>query len=390
MSSSAPRSAALPLIALACFLGATAPSARAETVSTRVFRVEEPARAGGEYQVLSTHDGRVYFVAPGDRELVAGLRALATRAMPARLVLDGDRVIAFKTLAGADASGYSDAFDRPETATEAAQALGSGQAPLASKSDDGFAGASLSERNDSDGSVDAPAPASLLAARAQGYQPTILGSMADAQSLFRSERELKHKSQCYERAHVWAREFQQSRGVQSMKVFIFFTKAFRERYTSRVVFWDRPYKWWFHVAPFVYVRDAQAQAEREVVLDREFLPQAVPMDDWTFQFIGKVRHDNRSVANPTREQARCLDATHYNQYWRNPAEPSYCVLRKVPMHYFQPLDVEALDCRPESENANNRPNAFLPDGRPKYPCIHAQLNGWRSGDLEQAYKHTKR
>ena len=74
----------------------------------------------------------------------------------------------------------------------------------------------------------------------------------------------------------------------------------------------------------------------------------------------------------------------------NPNEPRYCVLRKVPMYYFQPLDVEALDCRPEAENANNRPNRFLPNGLPQYPCFKGMMNTWRASDLQRALKNTKR
>jgi hypothetical protein len=104
------------------------------------------------------------------------------------------------------------------------------------------------------------------------------------------------------------------------------------------------------------------------------------MDDWTFAFIGNVQHDNK-VANPTRDQAECLDAARYNEFWRDPHTLKLCVVRKVPMYYFQPLDVEALDCDPSRETANDNSSR---------PCFHGVLTSWRTSDLSRAYKDTAR
>jgi hypothetical protein len=327
----------------------TAASAHADALRTRIFRIEAPSAAGREYQVLSTRDGRVYFVTPQDRALLAKLATLKAGGTPASLLLDGDRVVDAQPLSGDEAAAYNDDFDQPRVANDALEALGPD---------------SYSETGDGQS---AQLPQSLTAARAVGYEPTILGSVADARSLFLTERELNHHSQCYERAEVWTREFQQARGVYSMKVFMFFTSRFRNRYTHNVLFLTRPYKWWFHVAPFVYV------GNQEYVLDREFINQAVPMDEWTFQFIGKVEHDNEDVPNPSRGEAACLDAVSYAQYSQDPNPARYCVLRKVPMYYFQPLDVEALDCQ---------------GGASQTSCQRTVVSSWRDSELKRAYKDT--
>ncbi|MGK5084708.1 protein-glutamine glutaminase family protein [Bdellovibrionota bacterium FG-1] len=337
--------AGISALALALALTAIAsPAVQASVVKTRVFRVEAPQAANGLYEVLSTGDGRVYFIAPEDRALVEQVRASVQSRRPVQLVLDSvdeERVIAVNPLSGPEGRHYSDTFDDARVVDEARD--------------------SLDSRDSLDGTTSLPRAntARDCTGQTENYTPTVLSSMNEAQELFRSERELKHHSQCYERAHVWAREFEQFHGVKSMKVFMFFTSLLRHRFTSHFLFWDKPYKWWFHVAPFVYVGSEQ------VVLDREFLGNAVPMEDWTFEFIGKVHHDNHKIPNPSRGEAHCQDAIHSSEFSQDPNPSRYCVLRKVPMYDFQPLDVEARD-----------------NGQ-------SIMSNWRFSDLKRAYDDTK-
>lgn len=342
----------LLIAGLSTLLVSLSPAAQADVVQTRIFRIEAPASVGQETQILSTNDGRVYFVPQTEGALLGKLKDLNAQGVPARLVLDGDRVIDAQPLSGAEAIEYSDSFDQPRVVQEANDAF---EAVSPEQQDSSGAGSALKM------------PASFVAARAQGYEPTILNQLADVQSLFRTERELNHHSQCYERAEIWTREFQQARGISSMKVFMFFTERFRQRYTHNILFVTRPYKWWFHVAPFVYL------GNQEYVLDREFLNQAVPMDDWTFKFIGQVDHDNKNVSNPSRGEAACLDAGAYTQYSADANPARYCVLRKVPMYYFQPVDVQASDCQAGSTSTS---------------CNRTVVAHWRDSELKRAYKDT--
>lgn len=332
-------------------------AASADTVRTRIFRVDSPATPGMEHEVLATGDGRVYFAASEDPALLGKLKDLAATHSPVILVTDdeGERIVSVEALTADEANSYSDDFDQPQVQAEAFEAMG----PV-SRTDSRLAAR--------------PLPKSLTAARALGYEPTILDSASAAQALFNAERELKHKSQCYERAHVWSREFEINRSVKSMKVFMFFTERFRHRFTRKAWggLWTRPYKWWFHVAPYVYV-DGQ-EGIQEFVLDREFLPQAVTMNDWTFEFIGKVSHDN-DVPYPTYAEALCQDASAYREFSDDRKHPRYCVLRKVPMYYFQPLNLDALDCQ---------------KGSTATTCIRTVVSTWQESEVKKAYKNTKR
>jgi hypothetical protein len=336
-------------------------AAHATAVHTRIFRVESPSAPGMEHEVLATSDGRVYYAPSDNLALLDKLRAAAESKEPLSLITaeDGERIVDAMRLEPAEAAKYADDFDRPQVHAEAIEAM--------------------SEFVDSEDRADAvPLPQSLKAARALGYEPTLLSSVQRAQELFASERELKHKSQCYERAHVWSREMERFQGgIKSMKVFMFFTERFRHRYTRKVLgLVTRPYKWWFHVAPFVYV-DTGTGPIQEYVLDREFLPEAVPMNDWTFEFIGKVKHVNKKAPNPTYSEALCQDAAtyaDYSAYSRKRLHPRYCVLRKVPMYYFQPRDLDALDCQPGSTSTT---------------CLRTTVDQWRPSELKWAYKNTK-
>ena len=91
-------------------------------MNTRVFRIDAPATRSGEFQVLSTTDGRVYFIAPTDANLLTRIRNFAKTSQPARLILDGERVIDFSPLSGAEASDYTDAFNTPAAIEEAESA----------------------------------------------------------------------------------------------------------------------------------------------------------------------------------------------------------------------------------------------------------------------------
>jgi hypothetical protein len=160
-------------------------NALAELVQTRIFRVEAPATAAGMHEVLSTHDGRVYSVAPTDRALLGKLQGIARRGAPAELVLDGERVIDGNELPQAAANRYSDYFDSAAVAEEARDSLAK---------DDGENLMTFADNAVTPSTAVDPSPMSLQAARALGYEPTILASMDQAQSLFRTERELKHHS----------------------------------------------------------------------------------------------------------------------------------------------------------------------------------------------------
>ena len=210
---------------------------------------------------------------------------------------------------------------------------------------------------------------SFLKAIEQGYRPTVLASMADTKILWDLERDIGTKSECYERAHIWARALHGLAGINSMKAFMFFTDSFRNTYYKKGIFGKKiPYAWWFHVAPFVYVRT------KEIVLDRAYSKGPRAMNDWTYSFIAGAKLDNDKVKKPTREEALCLDSVDFNDYDKKLAPANYhCILRKVPMYNYRPVDVKELDC----DLTKCDPT--------KEECTHNVLTDFRRENLADAY-----
>lgn len=146
------------------------------------------------------------------------------------------------------------------------------------------------------------------------YVPTNLTSSRDAQKLMDElKMNTKSKAECYQKAHLWVIEMLQMAKIHSEKVFLFFTEKYIREYR---------FHWWFHVAPFVLVND------QELVLDPSFFDRPADMRTWTNFFM------------PTHPQCKVVDS--YQDYEKQSWE-EYCLLRKMPMYYYEPRDVETRD-----------------------------------------------
>lgn len=241
------------------------------------------------FEVLTHSDNRVFSISSKEIELIQTLQAAAAEKKPLRLVMRGTEIVSASSLDEKAMAEYEIENPRVNYAFEG--------------------------REDN-----------------QTYTPTILNSDAEAHALFNNVSEMASGSQCYMRAHLWAYKWSRTRQVNSMKVFLFFTNKFRNENKS----WGKPYKWWFHVAPFVYVRKPDGSL-KEVVLDRQFLDGPVEMQAWTDAFMKTDK-----VPNPDK----CVDLPQYTQdsYFSNPWY-NHCLLRKEPMYVMQPNDAEAYDKR---------------------------------------------
>lgn len=169
------------------------------------------------------------------------------------------------------------------------------------------------------------------------YELTSIWNMDDANKLFRSQRtRTRRRSQCYNRAHVWTYELKK-RGVNSGKVWLFFTKRYIKEYK---------YKWWFHVAPYITVKGE----EEETVMDREFTRTPKTLTDWKNIFM--------------KNNAPCPTVEYYSDYrdhfWNG---SKFCYFIKSSMYYWQPFDIEKLE---QGE---------------------AQRTEWNKNQLEQAYRN---
>lgn len=279
------------------FLGMIAASVSAEaavTIQTRIHEVLTDSDAASTARVLSTVDGRVYEVAADRQPLVRLLREASVANRPMHLTLEGDRVLEARVFSEEEARAYSDPLLQaaPDSEPEAIEFL------------DAFRGMAAMPPN------------------ALGYQASNLSSMGDANYYFSILKALSHRSQCYQRAHYWARQMYFAGNVNSMKVFLFFTRKFVR---------EHRFKWWFHVAPFVYVQG------QEVVLDPEFVDDPKSMQAWTDFFM----MDRKFVKPPLYSNPVCPEVASFPDYENN-QESQLCYVLKLPMYYYQPLDAERL------------------------------------------------
>ena len=146
--------------------------------------------------------------------------------------------------------------------------------------------------------------------------PTELQSKEEAESLFKNMLNDgdKRRSECFKRAHIWSYDMWSKLGINSEKIFIFWTKRFSIL---------EEHDWWFHVAPMV-----TANGE-ELVMDGTFFNKPVPVQEWTNYFM-------------KTDKITCPIAKSYQDYENNQFK-KLCFIFKVPMHYFRPFDIEDRD-----------------------------------------------
>ncbi len=283
-------------------LGMLVSTAQAGELVTRIYSVERAELDSGAYEVLSTVDGRVYSVS--NSHAVASLREAERTGFPVLLHLaaDQDTILHVASLSAQDSRLYRDDFSTTEEMQE-----------------------------------------KLLYPLPTTYRPTIHRSDEEVMRLFQAmTTRTRGGSQCYQRANYWARHLQHDFGTQSMKVFLFHTAAYRSM--------DPPpgeprHRWWFHVAPMVYQQMPNGDIE-ERVLDRGW-PRTIrgPLDThaWSNVFIDthkrcRVIDSYQAVLDDQAEWRR-----DRRRVRREAASRDHCLLRIVPMYYYQPLDVQALD-----------------------------------------------
>jgi len=162
----------------------------------------------------------------------------------------------------------------------------------------------------------------------EDYSPSEL-TENQTSDLFKSFRKgARGISQCYNRAHIWVYESKKSFDINSMKVFLFFTKKFIR---------EHDYKWWFHVAPGAYTK--KFSQTYFSALDPFFASYPLPLSEWSHLFVPK--------------KIQCLEIDHYSEYEKNQEKES-CYLLKTSMYYVQPMDLKVLEERNEIKNTWKR------------------------------------
>jgi hypothetical protein len=169
----------------------------------------------------------------------------------------------------------------------------------------------------------------LLAPAEINYTPTTVPSFDRATQLIRTSRQSPNpESQCFNRAHVWTYEWWQKHSLRSNKILIFWSRD----YVRRLGF-----KWWFHIAPYVNVRNDEGRVV-ERVLDVKYISRPVDFQWWA-NYHSKVNYN-------------CKVVTKYSDYANYPYGHD-CYFMRTHMYTYQPADLEMYEAWGFTKNAFN-------------------------------------
>lgn len=154
------------------------------------------------------------------------------------------------------------------------------------------------------------------------FQPAIVKNNNEALKIFNKMRKDYNKSgECYNRAHVWAYEEFMRSGLNSMKIFMFFTERYIRKYN---------YNWWFHVTPMVYVGSTKSPR----TLDRRYTTGPRQTKTWSDIFI--------------KSKQRCKKVNKFDDFFLNQKKAD-CYHIYTSMYYVKPRDIEKRDLTGEEK-----------------------------------------
>lgn len=176
-----------------------------------------------EFHLIRFDNGRVTFINPQDKKLVAALASTAEREGLISVKVDDENSLV--------------AVQNVEAAAENGTESGTW--------------------------TDNPEP----------YQPAVVKNTNAALKIFNQMRKDYTKNgECYNRAHVWTYEEHQRSGLNLMKIFMFFTERYIRKYK---------FHWWFHVTPMIYV----ASFKSPRTLDRRYTSGPRQTKTWSNVFV---------------------------------------------------------------------------------------------------------
>lgn len=158
-----------------------------------------------------------------------------------------------------------------------------------------------------------------------GYIPSNVESFEKAVQMFGYlKNNSKWFTQCFNRAHIWAKQMHKNDHIDSMKLFIFYTSKYRRELDE---------KWWFHVAPMIDING------QYYVLDKTFFRMPVIEAEWENHFTRKLEDKNSSAKG-----YRCKVITNIGQYYdKENQKNEYCNLLVSSMYYWMPLNLSELE-----------------------------------------------
>ena len=143
------------------------------------------------------------------------------------------------------------------------------------------------------------------------YVPTVL-TQEQLQDFWNNlKTDYTRKSECSDRAFIWAFEGWKKYGYQTEMVYAFFTASYINRHR---------FKWWFHVAPLLTVK--KGDRVEKYVIDHQFFDRPVTIKEWTDLMVFSKRECKRTDkfseydVNPQTEDCYLMTDS---MYYRIPA-----------------------------------------------------------------------
>lgn len=171
------------------------------------------------------------------------------------------------------------------------------------------------------------------------YTPTTVASIDIAKSyLAESRHPTKEETQCFNRAMVWSYEWWRKHSLRSNKVYVFWPKEYVRRYG---------FKWWFHVSPYVHVKDRDGKV-RERVMDVKWLNRPYEFQEWA---------NYHSV-----KDVKCIVVSKFSEYADHPFDSDRCYFIRANMFTWQPADLEMREAwgyKKEGFNMDEVKSAYL-------------------------------
>ncbi|MBF0311981.1 MAG: hypothetical protein HQK50_08365 [Oligoflexia bacterium] len=259
-------------------------------VETKIFKVVPPQKANQDYLILALENGKVFKLSPEQKEFAYDLQKSINEDLQVKLTFKDEESAFIQSVE------LTEKYQLPTDIIVTPVAPSSSLAPMSRFSS--YEGGRVNY---------------------DGFRPSIIPSMSVANQLFEEmPTNSKRRSQCFKRAHRWTYDMHSKHGINSMKIFVFYSERYMREYDD---------KWWFHVAPMVLVQEGSSY--EEIVLDPTFAESPLAQQDWV----------NLTIMN----KAPCREVDSYQEYESYMKSSEFCMLRKVSMYHFQPLDIEAVD-----------------------------------------------
>lgn len=145
----------------------------------------------------------------------------------------------------------------------------------------------------------------------ENYEPTQV-SDAQIKTIFKNLNPfMRRKSECSDRAHVWAWDEFNRNGTKSEKAFLMLTDTYIKR---------NRYKWWFHVAPMFTTTSGQ-----KIVMDFQFFDRPITFNEWKNSLVFSKRE--------------CVRDFRFLDYNAGADQSQDCYVKFEPMYYYIPGDI---------------------------------------------------